>query len=586
LLLGLLAPAWAAQAAAPAAGGPVDLLTEANIRLDGADSDFAGSSVAGAGDVNGDGLADVIVGAPGFNVLTERAYVVFGSASRTTVDLGALGANGFVIQGVIGERVGQAVAGAGDVNGDGLSDVIVGAHQASYNGRVDSGSAYVVFGKASSTTVDLAALGSAGFRIDGAVGLEFPHIGEEAGKTVAGAGDVNQDGLADLVVGAPLASPSDRVFAGSVYVVFGKTSPTPVDLAALGTGGFRIDGPIGDGQVGERSVAGAGDVNGDGVPDIIVFGPPRSSAYVVFGKASSTTVDLAALGAAGFLIDGAAVTDSIGGDGRAGAGDMNGDGRADLIVGLSAAGGNGRENAGSAYVVFGKASSTTVDLTVLGTGGFRIDGQAPGDQAGSSVDGVGDVNGDGRPDVIVGAPGADNNSRLESGSAYVVFGKASSTSVDLAALDAGGFRVDGAAAGDLAGLSVAGAGDVGGDGSPDVVLGAPGSNAYRGAAYVVFGFGSLTPRERLERLRDDVEALATAGTLSQGLARSLGAKLDAASASLGRGNPRAAGNQLRAFVNQVQALVRSGRLSQGAGGGLIEQSGRIIAALETPQPSG
>ena len=448
--------------------------------------------------MNGDGRADLVVGAPRASnngrAVSGSAYVVFGKASPTVVDLAALGEGGFRIDGATsGDQAGFSVAGAGDVNGDGRPDLLVGALAAGNNGRAGSGSAYLVFGKASTTAVDLAALGEGGFRIDGAAAFH------QAGFSVAGAGDVNGDGRPDLLVGAPGAGNNGRAGSGSAYLVFGKASTTAVDLAALGEGGFRLDGAAAD-DLAARSVAGAGDVNGDGRPDLLVGairagnnGRAQSgSAYLVFGKASSTAVDLAALGAGGFRIDGATVSDQAG-ESVAGAGDVNGDGRPDLLVGAPAAGNNGRAGSGSAYLVFGKASTTAVDLAALGAAGSRIDGAAANDSAGTAVAGAGDVNGDGRPDLLVGARSAGNNGRAGSGSAYLVFGKASTTAVDLAALGAGGFRSDGATASDQAGRSVAAAGDVNGDGRPDLLVGAYGAGnngrAESGSAYVVFGFG-------------------------------------------------------------------------------------------------
>ena len=123
-------------------------------------------------------------------------------------------------------------------------------------------------------------------------------------------------------------------------------------------------------------------------------------------------------------------------------------------------------------MVFGKTGTTTVDLTTLGAAGFQIDGAATYDRSGFSVAGAGDLNGDGRADLLIGAPGADNNSRTYSGSTYVVFGKAGTTTVDLETLGAGGFQIDGAADYDSSGSSVAGAGDLNGDGREDVIIGA------------------------------------------------------------------------------------------------------------------
>jgi hypothetical protein len=194
--------------------------------------DKSGASVSSAGDVNGDGLDDLIIGTYSN---TGKSFVVFGKADTATVNLSNItsGTGGFVINGEkAGDQSGHSVSSAGDVNGDGLDDLIVGAYYADSAGKADIGKSFVVFGKADTTTVNLSNItsGTGGFVING------ENAGDKSGYSVSSAGDVNGDGLDDLIIGAPSAGSANNANAGKSFVVFGKTDTKSVDLTNVSAG--------------------------------------------------------------------------------------------------------------------------------------------------------------------------------------------------------------------------------------------------------------------------------------------------------------------------------------------------------------
>jgi hypothetical protein len=419
---------------------------------------------------------------------------------QAVVELSDLdGSNGFVINGVLPhDQSGTSVSAAGDANGDGFDDLLIGASNAYSVSSLDSGASYVVFGTSrvgASGAVELSALdGNNGFLLNNSQGSV-----KSLGGSVSTAGDVNGDGINDLLIGADVMNPN-----GAGYVVFGASevgASGAVELSELsGSNGFALNG-VGSGDTSSISVSVAGDVNGDGVDDVLIntqytnelgdfMFSVYGASYVVFGASGvgvSGTVELSALdGNNGFVLNRA--DDDI--YSISAVGDINDDSFDDLLIetvsGFSAV----------SYVVFGSrgiGSSSPPELSALdGSNGFVLNG-ATGVINGKSVSTVGDVNGDGVDDLLIGISRANPNGS-DSGASYVIFGDSgvgSGGTLELSALDgSNGFAINGVAADDFSGSAVSAAGDVNDDGVDDMLISAPFAdpNGYSsGTSYVVFG---------------------------------------------------------------------------------------------------
>ncbi len=446
-----------------------------------APGDMAGRSVAGAGDVNGDGLDDIVIGAnaaDGAGSAAGAAYVIYGQpgAARPALDLSNLNvASGFAVQGAAAsDLLGISVAVAGDLNGDHIDDMIFGAPGNDQDGT-GAGRAYVVYGKvgAARGPLDLAELAMA----DGFI-LQGDDADDLTGICVAVAGDVNGDGQADIIIGAAGAGATGRA-----YLIYGQAGAArgPIDLSHLSASdGFIIIGAQIGGQLG-MSVSSAGDVNGDGLADVIIGAPNGTSAgssgvgkaYVIFGQQGSTrgTIDLQNVLAAEGLIISAALGFDDAGAALAGAGDFNGDGLSDVMIGAPLSD-TGATDAGAVWVVYGTRPSTAVHLT--GTAAAQsMFGSAQNDT----------LFGHDGNDTLDGGGGADD---VDGGAGFDLLRYAMSTAavqVDLSASSAAG--------GDAAGDQIAGfealAGSafsdtLQGDGSQNWIDGLAGSDTITGGA--------------------------------------------------------------------------------------------------------
>lgn len=504
--------------------------------------------VSAAGDVNNDGIADFIIGAKGTkdgssnDNLNGKSYVVFGKnsaqgspfSSELKVDK-LTGQDGFAIYGTWGSHSGHSVSAAGDVNGDGVDDLIIGAPYGDPTGRNNAGQSFVVYGKDSTDNQNFSSrLNLAEFSVADGFIINGINTGDNAGVKVASAGNLNGDDYDDILITSIAVGNQ----AGAAYVVYGTNNTTDIDLGNLDSDkGFVIEGSI-DGEVGWQagySVSSTHniynenhipDINGDGIDDLIIGVPhaddPAGRAYVVYGKTDGTLSDIAldsfgsvnSDGQIGFVVNGGHGETKYAGSAVSYAGDINNDGVGDLIVGAPKTSEivdvSTTNYFGKTFVVFGKrmpsddtSARTEVNLSDIanggGTDGFIINSEPNStDYTGQYLSYAGDVNGDGIHDLIIGS----RNSK-----SYVVFGENTedssgvmsfANSMDLEDLGSpggpAGFKINGPA--DTKAI-VSGAGDIDGDGYHDLIVGAPkydssGSSAFLdGNAYIIFGKASF-----------------------------------------------------------------------------------------------
>lgn len=438
--------------------------------------------VSHSGDVNGDGLEDVIVA-----VGVGSVRVVYGPAKGDNGVLNVTSASGatsgFAINGD-----GPHVSTAGDVNADGVYDIMIGSE----------GGAYVVLGNSNgfANSFDVATL-------NGVNGFSMP----VNASGVSDAGDINGDGLDDMLIGSAAA--------GEVYVVYGSTRgfPSVITPESLnGSNGFVIEGT--KKNLTGWSVGSAGDFNGDEITDFVIGAPGEDvdgdseagRAYIIYGTRNTrpARMNLDSLIVGEGLIFAGSGFERATGKSVTFVGDLNRDGVDDVGIGAPGKGPFGEPSAypGRVFVLLGSYFGETLVVSqsdLNGANGFSISGvrggvvpqvegeKEFGDMAGESIDYAGDINGDGLDDMIIGAHQTIiNPQRTGVGSAYLVFGRSSQwpTSMGLSELNgSNGFVLKGTGTTDYTGFSVSRAGDFSGDGIDDVIIGAAGE----GLSYLFYG---------------------------------------------------------------------------------------------------
>ncbi|WP_395378195.1 hypothetical protein [Marinicella sp. W31] len=420
--------------------------TDVGFKIYGLNTETPRSATRGIGDINNDGIDDIFIGARNTNVSPDRleagaGYVVFGKAENfdefvNLTDLDSF--KGFKILGEeTGDDFGVFASGLGDFNGDGISDLLINAPDASPNGITKAGSVYLIFGKTTRrfNTLDLINLNSnIGIKFNGTVPMAT------TGATMSFAGDVNNDGYDDILIGSRYENIGNTSSAGKVYLIYGgENFQTPFDLSQIdGVNGIEIHGSQENGELGS-SVGNIGDINNDGITDFAIGamfethesipGQNQGSLYVVYGSDSTYTNPYLVTELDdnnGFTIKGGG-NNFYTGIVASAIGDFNGDDIDDFAL-TSGGAPSTLPGAGTVHVFNGSEElfPAVIELNNIpsSVGYFTLRGGLPGDGLRLFSNRSIDFNDDGYPDLMLAASNASPEFNLDrAGSIFVFFGK-------------------------------------------------------------------------------------------------------------------------------------------------------------------
>jgi hypothetical protein len=423
-------------------------ISGSDYRVGFSGSDNLGWSISSVDDIDGDGLDEVLIGAPFADPLgivdAGAAYLIYGRTiveSGGTIDLndmfgqltrdssGALDTTGLnpndgliIIGDSTDDRTGKALSSAGDVDGDGITDLLIGVYWGGdRTGVTNSGEAHLIYG---SQIAGRAAISIGDVTPDLGVVISGADDGDHLGTAVADLGDLNGDGYDDILLAAHLADPNGINRAGESYFISGRAlveSGGSLDVAALTLDqGVVIEGWINQAESG-LGLSAAGDVDGDGIMDLLIGG--MAGAYrdapqylshqaIVFGSALFGRVGNINLGqlseGEGVVIVPAEGGDQTGFD-IADAGDIDGDGYDDILI-TASRGDTDTFDAGKTYLLWGsalRATGTTFDLADLTSDeGVEIWGASYAQRMGVGAQAVGDITGDGIDDIVISSTNA------------------------------------------------------------------------------------------------------------------------------------------------------------------------------------